>query len=82
MGVNYFDGVLVDCEFGPWSEGPCSATCGTSTTKIMSREIIQIAQNGGKICKGDTTEIKTCGLPPCPSTKLDIVIIIYQYSKL
>ena len=69
---NIFDSVLVDCEFGPWSEGPCNATCGTSATKIMSRKIIQKAENGGKTCKGDTTESKNCELAPCPSTKLYI----------
>ena len=57
----------VDCQFGTWEEGRCSATCGTSAYKILTRKIIKEPLFGGKPCKGKTNKTEICDFPPCPS---------------
>ena len=61
---------LVDCKLGPWKEGTCSATCGASSIKTMTRDIIQKPSYGGKQCEGPLTKTVNCKLTPCPGTLL------------
>ena len=63
----------VDCKFGTWEEGRCSATCGTSAYKRLTRKIVQEPLFGGKPCKGTTNKTEICDIPPCPSKFQSIV---------
>ena len=60
----------VDCKFGPWSDGYCSATCGSSAFRTKTREIVVKASNGGKECDGSIETLEKCDLKPCPSKGL------------
>ena len=73
---NHHDTILiyfeVDCKLGPYLEGSCSATCGTSAVKTKTRQVVQKAAYGGKECEGTTKITENCGLSPCPSmTQID-----------
>ena len=61
--------IVVDCKWGPWSDQECSATCGTSAMKTLTRKIELKAAFGGRRCIGDSTKIANCGLKPCPGTE-------------
>ena len=56
----------VDCKLGSWSDEPCTATCGTSSTKRLTRKVIQEALYGGKPCLDTTEKTEECNVPPCP----------------
>ena len=73
----YLNVFVVDCKLGPWSEGRCNATCGTSTVKLMTRQIEQQALYGGKECAGRTKKTENCGFEPCPSRSLFISFYLY-----
>ena len=64
----------VDCAFGPWSIGSCSATCGSSVFKIKRREIAVQAAIGGKDCSGDLEVMENCNLESCPGMDHDIYV--------
>ena len=53
----------VDCKWGDWVEGECSAACGNGT-KINTRTISVNATNGGDECKGEETEEVECSQFP------------------
>ena len=55
---------LVDCEWGDWVEGDCSATCGTGEQNNTRTKLVEEA-NGG-ICIGNYSEVINCTLEPCP----------------
>ena len=55
---------LVDCVWGEWSKGTCTATCGKSTRTSSRNKIVKEA-NGGK-CQGRATKTENCNVPPCP----------------
>ena len=70
----------MDCKLGPWKDkGGCTATCGTSAVKIMTRLIVQNALYGGKECEGRTEKTENCGFEPCPSKPLFINLYLYLY---
>merc|ERR1712008_633306 len=56
----------VDCFWGTWSSWTsCPVTCGRGS-RIRSRQVEQIATNGGRPCKeGDRMESGTCGTQSC-----------------
>lgn len=59
---------VIDCKLSGWSPwSTCSASCGIGW-KTRSRYIIQMPQNGGKLCdKKKLVKNNRCiNLPPCP----------------
>ena len=62
---NNLNKILVDCEWGPWIESKCNATCGEAS-KTKTRKIKQKAAYGGQPCSGDSVVTKKCNLKPCP----------------
>ena len=61
-----FNFCVEDCEWGPWSDPGCIATCGASAFKTLTRQIEKIAVYGGMQCTGESTKVVNCGLKPCP----------------
>ena len=55
---------LVQCVWGEWSKGTCSATSGKAT-RLSKRVKIVNEANGGK-CVGKATKTEECNVPPCP----------------
>ena len=68
---------LVDCQWGPWSEENCNATCGNAY-KNKTRQIIKKAAYGGTQCTGKSVLTEACKLKPCPGSYL----LIYSQNKL
>ena len=58
--------LLVDCEWGEWTESKAIATCG-ETFKMKTRKIVKKAAYGGKQCEGLSVETEKVQLRPCPS---------------
>ena len=56
----------VDCKLGLWSEESCTATCGTSVTKRLTRKIVQQPLYRGKPCQDKTEKTEICNVSPCP----------------
>ena len=54
----------VDCVWGEWSKGTCSATCGKAT-RASTRNKLRKEANNGK-CEGKDTKTEVCNVPPCP----------------
>ena len=57
--------VSVECEWGPWMTGECSATCGDGVQK-MTRSILAVEQFGGKPCEGESSMEEPCSNEECP----------------
>ena len=58
----------IDCkwgEYGNWIPWKCSKTCGGGN-QIRTRVVATQAQNGGKQCDGENTDVKLCNEFPCP----------------
>ena len=55
--------LLVQCEWGTWQTGPCSATCGEGTRQKKRSKLSQ-ERNGGK-CEGESFELETCNNETC-----------------
>ena len=68
---------LVDCQWGPWSETNCNATCGNAH-KNKTRQVLQKAAYGGKPCTGKSFVMEECKLKPCPGKHLPIYTQIVQ----
>ena len=60
--------IILDCQFGPWEEASCSATCG-SGVKVLTRKITQEARGHGAACTGQTEMTSPCNTEPCPEDK-------------
>ena len=56
----------LDCIWGEWVEGKCSATCGNGQ-KISIRTKDRMERHGGT-CTGPATKIESCNLKDCPPT--------------
>ena len=54
-----------NCEWSPWVDRGCSATCGEHVKRTKIRIKLQEASNGGKRCRGATKRILPCDLPEC-----------------
>ena len=67
--------LLVDCEWGEWTESKASATCGEAF-KTKTRKIIQKAAYGGKQCEGSSFKKDNVQLAPCASKC--IILILFQ----
>ena len=62
--------VAIDCEWGSWSVGDCSISCGKGTrTKIRTVSIK--GTHGGK-CMGKNIMIESCNIKNCPSKGLTL----------
>ena len=59
--------ISANCEWGPWTGGPCSATCGQSGIQNNKRIKTRIEKDGGK-CLGSSTVTIGCNRIKCPST--------------
>ena len=56
--------ISVDCEWGDWSNGTCSKTCGSGEmTKTRNKTIVE--DHGGS-CSGQSTSTETCNTINCP----------------
>jgi len=55
----------VDCEWGEWSSGKCSQTCGGGIQE-KTRVPRVIAQNGGNDCDGEKDKKEMCNTDKCP----------------
>ena len=57
-----FDNVVVNCQWGAWSSGSCTKTCGTGElNKTRSKTI---AEAHGGICSGQPILTETCNPGP------------------
>ena len=55
----------IDCQFGNWVSGECSATCGGGELTLTQSMIS--AKNGGKSCPTQApTKTQSCNNHPCP----------------
>ena len=63
---------LVDCVWGEWNTGACSATCGKATRTSNRIKVVKEA-NGGK-CEGKATKIDICDVSPCPGNERKYLI--------
>ena len=60
--------ILVDCEWGDWVKGDCSATCGTGEQKNTRTKLAQEAHGG--TCTGGSTNVTSCLVAECPGMYL------------
>ena len=60
--------ILVDCEWGDWVEGDCSATCGTGQQNNTRTKLVEEAHGGN--CTGGYTNITSCIVVECPGMYL------------
>ena len=67
-------GCLVDCEWGEWSIGECSKTCGTGMRENV-REQKVIAEFGGKECSGPESVTEACNVLECPGNTFQLITI-------
>ena len=56
----------LDCIWGEWVEGECSATCGNGQ-KISTRTKDRMERHGGN-CTGSATKTESCNVKDCPPT--------------
>ena len=59
---------VVDCEWGDWVEGDCSATCGTGEQNNTRTKLVEEAHNG--TCTGGYTNVTSCLVVECPGMYL------------
>ena len=56
----------VDCEWGSFDEwSSCSKTCGGGEMSRSRSEVV-LAIDGGRKCKGEAVETKSCNTNACP----------------
>lgn len=67
----YFHIIAINCEWGEWVIGKCSAECGTGTRTNTRDKIVEEA-NGGT-CGGETTRVVECMEKECTGK------LIYAY---
>ena len=56
--------ISVDCEWGDWVEGDCSATCGTGQQNNTRTKLVEEAHGGN--CTGESTNVTSCVVVECP----------------
>ena len=66
---------VVDCEWGAWQIGKCSAECGGGK-RIDTREEKQHPQYGGKLCSGEIERTQECNPQECPGNNYAVNIDI------
>jgi len=54
----------VDCQWGEWTIGECSKTCGGG--RRLDTRVKIVEQFGGHPCVGDDSIIEACNTDPCP----------------
>ena len=62
---------LVQCVWGEWSKGTCSATCGKANS--VSTRVKIVKESNGGMCEGKATKTEVCKVSPCPGT-IDIKV--------
>ena len=62
--------ISVDCEWGDWVEGDCSATCGTGQQNNTRTKLVEEAHGGG--CTGGYTNVTSCIVVECPGMYLNL----------
>ena len=62
--------ILVDCEWGDWVEGDCSATCGTGQQNNTRTKLVEEAHGGN--CTGGYTNVTSCIVVECPGMYLSL----------
>ena len=72
--------ILVDCEWGDWVEGDCSATCGTGQQTNTRTKLVEEA-HGGK-CTGGFTNVTSCLVAECPGMYLSSIFNKNNYAYL
>ena len=60
--------ISVDCEWGDWVEGDCSATCGTGEQNNTRTKLVEEAHGG--TCAGGYTNVTSCLVVECPGMYL------------
>ena len=65
--------ISASCEWGPWTGGLCSATCGENGIQKNTRTKTRIEKDGGK-CLGSSTATIGCNRVKCPSTILSNIL--------
>ena len=65
--------ISVDCEWGDWVEGDCSATCGTGEQNNTRTKLVEEAHGG--TCTGGYTNVTSCLVVECPGMCLSLTII-------
>ena len=72
----------MDCKLGQWEKGPCTATCGNSAVRKVTRKVLQQALNGGKPCHGKTENTERCNILPCPGKNLINLIFTHNITDI
>ena len=60
--------ISVDCEWGDWVEGDCSATCGPGEKNNTRSKLVEEAHGGN--CSGESTNVTSCLFVECPGMYL------------
>merc|ERR1712126_78688 len=76
---DYYEGInspppplAVNCEWGLWTVGPCSATCGSKGVQTNKRIKTKIETHGGT-CLGSSTKTIGCNRIECSSIVIEYV---------
>ena len=60
-----YDFLVVNCEWGAWTNGSCSETCGTG--ELIKTRTKTIVEAHGGACSGQSDETVSCYMSHCPS---------------
>merc|ERR1712126_615544 len=63
---------MLNCEWGLWTVGPCSATCGSKGVQTNKGIKTKIETHGGT-CLGSSTKTIECNRIECPSIVIEYV---------
>ena len=55
---------IADCEWGEWSFGECSKTCGEGTRSKSRNETVSAICEGEE-CVGPASDVESCNELPC-----------------
>ena len=63
---------IVNCEWGSWTTGDCSTTCGDGTRTNTRLKTVAEQHNGR--CEGSPSMNERCNERPCPSMSLNQIL--------
>ena len=69
----------MDCEWGDWKKGECSAECGGGV-RINTRTVMKKAEHGGMECFGFSNVTEICNTKSCPGNRLLYTRILLSLS--
>ena len=72
----------MDCQWGEWTEQPCTATCGVFAIKRKTRIKAQEAVRGGVDCQGESVKLESCNHQKCPGRINRYDVFLYQLTNI